>query len=118
MKKIFKQLNIFVLTVITSFAAVTPAKAQVLDPNKLPPTIRSGPDLPRLITNVVGILMFVAGIASVIVIIVAGIIMTVSAGDEKRAKTARKTLLYAVIGLVISISAFAITSFINTQITK
>jgi multisubunit Na+/H+ antiporter MnhB subunit len=40
----------------------------------------------------------------------------VSAGNEKQTKQARDAILYAVIGLIVSAAAFAITSFINTQL--
>jgi cytochrome bd-type quinol oxidase subunit 2 len=92
------------------------ASAQVLDPAKLPSSISSGPTVAQLINNVVGILFFVVGVASVIVLIVAGIMFVVSAGNEKQTKQARDAILYAVVGIIVSVAAFAITSFINTSL--
>jgi len=92
-----------------------PARAQIINESQIPNTVQ-GPTVNQLVTNVVSILFFVVGTASVIVIIVAGILFVVSAGNEKLTKQAKDAILYAVIGLIISISAFAITSFINTQL--
>jgi cytochrome bd-type quinol oxidase subunit 2 len=110
-----KKLRTIFISLIASLMPIA-AKAQVLDPGQLPSSVSSGPTLPELINNVVGILFFVVGVASVIVLIVAGIMFVVSAGNEKQTKQARDAILYAVIGLIVSAAAFAITSFINTQL--
>ena len=110
-----KKLRTISISLIASLMPIA-AKAQVLDPGQLPSSVSSGPTLPELINNVVGILFFVVGVASVIVLIVAGIMFVVSAGNENQTKQARDAILYAVIGLIVSAAAFAITSFINTQL--
>lgn len=107
----------YILTLAASFLTPAAAKAQtIIDPAQLPPAVSGGPTLPELISNVVGILFFVVGVASVIVLIVAGIMFVVSAGNEKQTKQARDAILYAVIGIIVSVAAFAITSFINTSL--
>jgi hypothetical protein len=58
--------------------------------------------------NVVSNLFIVAGIVSVIAIIICGIMMMTSAGDAAKVAKAKKGLFGAVIGLVISVCAFAI----------
>lgn len=62
-----------------------------------------------LFTNV---LLFVAGAIAVIVIIFGGIRYVTSTGDAARVKQAKDTILYGVIGLVVSLLAFAIVQFI------
>lgn len=112
-----KKLRTISISVISALLPVA-AKAQVLDPGQLPSSVSSGPTVGQLINNVVGILFFVVGVASVIVLIVAGIMFVVSGGNEKTTKQARDAILYAVIGLIVSAAAFAITSYINTQLTS
>lgn len=85
-----------------------------LEPNV--PNAVKGPDTATLVTNVVNTLSFIAGVASVIAIIVGGIMYITSAGDEGRVRSAKNTLLYAVIGVIISLSAYAIANFVVTQI--
>ena len=61
---------------------------------------------------------FAGGVACVIVIIVAGILYALSAGDSNQIKIAKNAILYAVVGLVVIMMAFAITAFIIGQGTK
>lgn len=65
--------------------------------------------------QVVDVLLFLIGAISVIVIIIGAIMFTVSAGDAGRAKKAKDTILYAVIGLIVAITAFAIVNFVIRQ---
>lgn len=72
----------------------------------------------KVIKNVTDTLLFAIGIISVIMIIVGGIKYTTSDGDSGKASSAKNTVLYAVIGLVIAILAYAIVQFVMTQLTK
>lgn len=63
-----------------------------------------------------GILPTVSGIAgslAVVAIIIAGIFYLTSAGSPTRIETAKKALIYAIVGIVIAIGASAITSGIT-----
>ena len=54
----------------------------------------------------------ILGIIAAVVIIIAGVLYMISAGDPGKVATAKKAILYAVIGLIIALSAYAITNFI------
>lgn len=69
-------------------------------------------NLPDLIQNVINILLFVIGAVAVIMIIVGGIRYVVSNGDQASITGAKNTILYAVVGLVVAIMAYAIVNFI------
>ncbi|MES2630735.1 MAG: hypothetical protein V4611_02150 [Patescibacteria group bacterium] len=69
----------------------------------------SGDDLLRAGINLV---YYAAGIVAVIVIIIAGLMYTTSMGDAGRITRSKGMILYAVIGLVVLMAAFAITNFI------
>lgn len=62
----------------------------------------------NIITGVVGIL----GVVAAIFIVVGGVNYMTSAGDAGKLKKAKDTILYAVIGLIISVLAFAIVNFV------
>ncbi len=64
------------------------------------------------LTNIINILLGIIGGLAVIFIIIGGIQMITSAGEPLKYKQARETILYAVIGLVVALSAYAIVSFI------
>ncbi len=58
---------------------------------------------------------YIAGAIAVIMIIVGGLNYVTSSGDPGRMTKAKNTLLYAVIGLVVIIAAWAITNFIANR---
>lgn len=70
-----------------------------------------------IVSNVVNTMIFATGIIAVIFIIIGGIRYVVSQGDEKSIQGAKNTILYAVIGLVIAILAFAIVNFVLTGLS-
>ena len=63
----------------------------------------------RLITNV---LLFIIGAVSVIMLIIGGIRYTVSAGDSSAVQGAKNTILYAIVGIVVAILAYAVVNFV------
>jgi len=65
-----------------------------------------------LLTNGLNLVYFLAGAVSVIVIIVAGIMYTTSNGDAGRVAKAKNLLTYSIVGLVVVLLAFTITSIV------
>lgn len=65
-----------------------------------------------LVQNIINILLMATGIIAVIMIIIGGIRYTLSNGDSSQISSAKNTVLYAVIGLVVSILAYAIVNFV------
>ena len=68
-----------------------------------------------LIKKVVNLLLWAIGIISVIMIIIGGIRYATSNGDSNQVSAAKNTIMYAVIGLVIAIFAYAIVNFVLFQ---
>ncbi len=67
------------------------------------------------VSTVVNILLFVIGTVSVIMIIIGGLRYVLSNGDSTQVTNAKNTILYAVIGLVVALLAYAIVNFVVTQ---
>ena len=63
-------------------------------------------------TTVVNVLLFLIGAISVIMLIYGGIRYTISAGDSNAVTNAKNTIMYAVIGIIIAILAYAIVNFV------
>lgn len=61
---------------------------------------------------VVNILLFVLGAIAVIMIVIGGIRYTLSNGDSGAITGAKNTILYAVVGLVVALLAYAIVNFV------
>lgn len=64
------------------------------------------------IETVTNLLLFAIGVISVIAIILGGIRYATANGDQGQVTQAKNTILYAVIGLVVALIAFAITEFV------
>lgn len=69
-----------------------------------------------IILKAVRIITMITGIASVIVVIFAGIKYITSNGDSNTISSAKSTMLYAIIGVVISVMSQAIILFVINRI--
>lgn len=67
----------------------------------------------KQITNTI---LYIVGIIAVIMLIIGGIKYLISGGDSKKVTDAKNTVLYAIIGIVISVLAFSIVNFVNESL--
>lgn len=68
----------------------------------------------RTITNV---MLFIIGAISVIMLIIGGIRYVVSGGDSTKVQDAKNTILYAIVGVVVAILAYAVVNFVIQSFT-
>lgn len=64
------------------------------------------------IKTIANILLFILGAIAVVMIIIGGIKYATSNGDSSSITSAKNTILYSVIGLIVAILAYAIVNFI------
>lgn len=69
-------------------------------------------DLMTTATDIINVIVGVIGVIAVAVIVIGGILYVTSAGDAAKAKKAMHAIMYAIVGLVIAILAFAIVNFV------
>lgn len=69
--------------------------------------------IPHLIANLINFAMFSVGALSIIFLVVGGIRMSTSAGNPKSIAAARKTITYAIVGLVLALSSVVILNFVQ-----
>lgn len=120
MKKITRIISSLAVVIGLSLGAATPAYADPVDVfkgdackgNTSVCGTAGSRDVYDILGNVIKILLTISGIISVIMIIVGGIRYTTSTGDSSTINSARETILYAIVGLVVSLMAFAIVSFV------
>jgi hypothetical protein len=62
--------------------------------------------------TIVNVLLFLIGAVSVIMLIYGGIRYTISGGDSKAVTDAKNTILYAIVGIIVAIMAYAIVNFV------
>lgn len=76
----------------------------------------SDQNLMDMFTIIVNFVLGLVGMIAVVMIIFGGIQYTTSTGESAKVKKAKDTIMYGVIGLVISLLAFAIVNFVIKQI--
>lgn len=76
------------------------------------------PTVASVITNAINILSIVIGVISVIMVIIGGLKYITSAGDSGKVSSAKDTILYAVIGLVVVALAQVIVRFVLDTVVK
>lgn len=64
----------------------------------------------------INILLYIIGVISVIMIIIGGLRYATSGGNASTVTSAKNTILYAVIGLVVAIFAYAIINFVMSNV--
>ncbi len=69
-----------------------------------------------IFTTIVNILLFIIGAVAVVMLIFGGIRYTLSAGREKEVESAKNTILYAIIGIVVAFLAYAVVNWVLTQL--
>lgn len=131
----FKKLKQAIVTVIAGAALLVPMAAPVMvhaqaDINN---NLCSGVELSannvncnntqgtteanRLIKNIINVFSLVVGVVAVIMIIVGGFRYITSGGSDSSVGSAKNTILYAVVGLVIVALAQIIVRFVLTKAT-
>ena len=68
--------------------------------------------LPALIGSIINVALGLLGIIFVVLIVVAGFIYMTAAGDTDKVKKATGIIRTGVIGLIITVAAYAISSFV------
>ena len=116
MKNIVKLFLSIFMVVAATFAGVSSVSALTLQEGAeavrcdgCPSDLFGDTGVFRQITNTI---LYIVGIIAVIMLIWGGIRYVISGGDSKKVTDAKNTILYAIIGLVISFLAFAIVNFV------
>ncbi len=73
--------------------------------------------LQNYIATIINVLIGLIGTVAVIMLIIGGLRYVLSAGEEKNTKAAKDTILFAIIGIVVAILAFAIVNFVIGQLS-
>ena len=73
-------------------------------------------DLGTAFKQVANTLIFIVGALSIIMVIIGGLRYVLSGGDSAGIKSAKDTVLYALIGVGVAIVAFALVNFVITAI--
>lgn len=69
-----------------------------------------------IFTTIVNILLYIIGAIAVIMLIIGGIRYVTSGGDSSAVTAAKNTILYAIIGIIVALLAYAIVNFVLTSL--
>jgi len=113
---------VLVFSLLLTASAVLAAGPIVGGSNLLPPdqlgvnygeaTNLSGQDVRISTANIINVVLDLLGIITVVLILFAGFTWMTAGGNDEQVGKAKKILSAAVIGLVIVMSAYAITQFV------
>lgn len=70
--------------------------------------------IPVLVHNIINAALAFSGLIALVLIIYGGIMYITSKGDQAKIDTAKKTLTYAIVGLIIIFFSFFIVGLIST----
>lgn len=68
--------------------------------------------------TVTNILLYLIGAVSVIMLIIGGLRYVVSGGDQSAVTSAKNTILYAIVGIVVAFLAYAAVNFVTTNLNS
>ena len=68
-------------------------------------------------SEITNVLLFVVGAVAVIMIVIGGLRYVLSGGDAKQVEAAKNTILYAIVGIIVAILAYAAVNFITNAFT-
>ena len=71
-----------------------------------------------IFTTIIDTVLFLIGAICVVMIIYGGVRYTISGGESGAVTNAKNTILYAVVGLIIAVLAYAIVNFVIGRLTQ
>lgn len=107
-------------SIVSAFIGATTVFAQGFggDQPDINGTLGGDTDIRTVITSTLNYVLSFLALIAVIVLVIAGIRLIVSQGNEEERDKAKKTILYAVIGLLIVLFARVIVGFFTTTLPQ
>lgn len=68
------------------------------------------------LSDITNVLLYIIGAVAVVMLVIGGIKYTTSAGDQQAIKSAKDTIFYSIIGIVVAFLAYAVVNFIVTRL--
>jgi Mn2+/Fe2+ NRAMP family transporter len=115
MKKLYTKIQVLIAPMLV-WALALPALAQP-DPTGIRDEARTRTsfevdDLIDLVQRILNIVLIFVGLVAVAFLLVGAIQYITSQGDSEKAKTARSTIVYSLIGVAVAVLAFAVVNFV------
>ncbi len=118
----FKKIHILFIGATLVFGLLTPIASPVLVSATPASEIKKGvnksggdsgrDNLGKDIKNITNLLLFLVGVIAVIAIVISGLRFVTANGNQDQVTSARNGVLYAVVGIVVALMAYAIVYFV------
>ncbi len=72
----------------------------------------------QLAGRIIGVVLSFVGVIFFVLIVISGVRWMTSQGNDSVIDSAKQTIISATLGLIVTLSAYAITSFIGQQLTN
>lgn len=110
MKKVVTKAS---LALFSSLALVSPAFAQIIVP-ECPAELQAKNlcSLTRVITIILNAILAVVGIIALIYLVIGGLRYITSSGNPDAVEGAKNQILYAIIGIIVVVLAWALVNFV------
>lgn len=69
-------------------------------------------------TRLINTLIYIIGALAVLMVVIGGLRYVISGGDAGQTKSAKDTILYAIIGVMIALMAYAIVNFVVVRLVQ
>jgi len=96
----------------SAFAATGDAKDRICKGINNGGGCTTGEEFGDIMVNIVNIILYIVGAVAVLMLVIGGLRYVLSGGDSSQTKSAKDTILYAIIGIVIAFAAYAIVNFV------
>src|SRR5690242_124808 len=100
-----------VMTLVPSYVGASPASQIQGGVNQAGGSGETS-NLGSRVKTIVNILLYILGAIAVVMIVIGGIRYTTSNGDSGAITSAKNTILYSVIGLIVAILSYTIVNFV------
>jgi hypothetical protein len=122
MKKLKPIISFFILLVVF-LAVATPVLAQygLNETGVAAGLVQKGgepPSITSIIATVINVLLGLVGVGFFVLLTYAGVIWLTAQGDAKKVDEAKTTMKNAVIGLIVVLAAYAISTFVVSQLVN
>jgi len=113
MRTFLNSLCLRVSAAAVTFMIAPPAMAQLFGPS---PAIGGATDIRQTVIDIIKKILTFMALVAVVFIVIAGIRLVISQGEEAEKDKAKKTILFVIVGLIVILLAQAIVEFIATQL--
>ncbi|MDO4773875.1 MAG: hypothetical protein Q4A37_02000 [Candidatus Saccharibacteria bacterium] len=98
------------MTAAAAFEGGAPGGVNAARGTGVPTNLANGDG--SLIQTIINVMLYAIGVISVIMLIIGGFRYVVSGGQKESVTAAKNTILYAIVGLLVALFAYAIVHFI------